>query len=119
MRRAGRSYAVREPVVVSPEVAGALRQRRPVVALETTLAAHGFPPGQGLAVGQDCEERIRGGGAVPATVAVLDGAVRVGLTAAELERVAAAGAEARKGGPRDLPACGVQGGVGATTARRT
>ena len=110
---------MREPVVVSPEVAGALRQRRPVVALETTLVAHGFPPGQGLAVGQECEERIRGGGAVPATVAVLDGAVRVGLAAAELERVVAAGAEARKVGPRDLAACAVQGAIGATTAGGT
>ena len=110
---------MREPVVVSPEVAGALRQRRPVVALETTLVVHGFPPGQGLAIGHECEERIRSGGAVPATVAVLDGAVRVGLTAAELERVVAAGAEARKVGPRDLAACAVQGAIGATTAGGT
>jgi pseudouridine-5'-phosphate glycosidase len=110
---------VKEPVVVSEEVAAALAQRRPIVALETTLVAHGFPAGDGLAVGRECEERIRARGAIPATVAVLDGAVRVGLTAGELERVAAAGAEARKVGPRDLAACAVQGAVGATTAGAT
>jgi pseudouridine-5'-phosphate glycosidase len=110
---------LKEPIVVSTEVAAALAQRRPVVALETTLVAHGFPEGAGLAVGRECEERVRATGGVPATVAVLDGAVRVGLTAEELERVASAGAEARKVGPRDLAACAVQGALGATTAGAT
>jgi pseudouridine-5'-phosphate glycosidase len=110
---------LKEPIVVSTEVAAALAQRRPVVALETTLVAHGFPEGAGLAVGRECEERVRAAGGVPATVAVLDGAVRVGLTAEELERVASAGAEARKVGPRDLAACAVQGALGATTAGAT
>jgi pseudouridylate synthase len=110
---------VNEPVVVSAEVAAALGQRGPVVALETTLVAHGFPEGDGLAVGRECEERVRAEGAVPATVAVLDGAVRVGLSAAELDRVATAGADARKVGPRDLAACAIQGAIGATTAGAT
>ena len=65
-----------ELVVVAEEVAEALRQRRAVVALETTIVAHGFPPGEGLEVGRECERRVRDAGAVPATVAVMDGAIR-------------------------------------------
>jgi pseudouridylate synthase len=110
---------VTEPVVLSPEVRQALDEGAAVVALETTIVAHGFPPGEGLAVGLDSELRIREAGAVPATVAVLDGALRVGLGQAELERVAAAGADARKAGPRDLAACIVRGEVGATTVGGT
>ena len=110
---------MRELLVVSHEVGDALRRRRPVVALETTLVAHGFPPPIGLEVGRDCERRVREAGAVPATVGVLDGAVRVGLSDAELERIAAGGLAARKVGPRDLAACAVQGAVGATTVGGT
>jgi pseudouridine-5'-phosphate glycosidase len=106
-------------LVVAEEVASALQDRRPVVALETTIVAHGFPLGQGLVVGRECEQRVRNVGAVPATVAVLDGAVRVGLSEGELERVATAGPEARKAGPRDLASCAVQGQVGATTVGGT
>jgi pseudouridine-5'-phosphate glycosidase len=105
--------------VVAPEVADALAADRPVVALETTIVAHGFPAGEGIAVGRECESRIRATGAVPATVAVLDGELRVGLTAEELERVAAAGATARKIGPRDLGLCVAQRALGATTVGGT
>jgi pseudouridine-5'-phosphate glycosidase len=108
-----------ELVRVSEEVAAALADGSPVVALETTIVAHGFPRGEGIAVGRECEERVRGGGAVPATVGVLDGAVRIGLSSAELERVAAAGTEARKAGPRDLAVCATQRAVGATTVGGT
>src|SRR5439155_11060530 len=103
-------------IEVSREVADELGRRGPVVALETTLVAHGFPPGEGLAVGLEAERRVREAGAVPATVGVLDGAVRIGLSAAELERFTD---EARKVGPRDLAACVVQGAVGATTVGGT
>jgi pseudouridylate synthase len=101
---------------LSREVEEAVHRRRPVVALETTLVAHGFPPGEGIAVGLEAEERVRAGGAVPATVGVLDGAVRVGLSADELARFTS---EARKVGPRDLAASAVQGAVGATTVGGT
>ena len=101
---------------VSDEVREALAARRAVVALETTLVAHGFPPGEGAAVGRESEDRVRDAGAVPATVGVLDGAVRVGLAAIELERF---GPDARKAGPRDLAACAVEGAVGATTVGGT
>jgi pseudouridine-5'-phosphate glycosidase len=103
-------------IQVSLEVSNALGRRGAVVALETMLVAHGFPAGEGIAVGLDAEQRVREAGAVPATVGVLDGAVRVGLTEAELERFTS---EARKVGPRDLAACVVQGAVGATTVGGT
>jgi pseudouridine-5'-phosphate glycosidase len=99
-------------IVVSDEV----READAVVALETTLVAHGFPPGEGVAVGLEAERRIREAGAVPATIGVLDGMIRVGVTADELERF---DVSARKVGPRDLAACAVQGAVGATTVGGT
>jgi pseudouridine-5'-phosphate glycosidase len=105
--------------LVAPEVADALAAGRPVVALETTIVAHGFPAGDGLEVGRECERRIRAAGAVPATVAVLDGELRVGLADEELDRVASAGAAARKVGPRDLGLCVAQGALGATTVGGT
>ena len=104
---------------ISEEVHEAKAAGRPIVALETTIVAHGFPPGEGLEVGKSCEARIRDAGAVPATVAVLDGALRIGLSSGELERVAAAGGAARKVGPRDIAPCIVQGGIGATTVGGT
>src|SRR6266508_978396 len=86
------------------------------VALETTLVAHGFPPGEGVEVGRRAEARVREAGAVPATVGVLDGRIRVGLSSDELERF---DASARKAGPRDLAVCAAQGLVGATTVGGT
>jgi pseudouridine-5'-phosphate glycosidase len=99
-------------IVISDEV----RDAKAVVALETTLVAHGFPPGEGIAVGLESERRVRAAGAVPATIGVLDGKIRVGLTANELERF---DAKARKAGPRDLATCVVQGALGATTVGGT
>jgi pseudouridylate synthase len=97
---------------VSEEVAGAIAEGRPVVALETTLVAHGFPAPEGIAVGLESERRVREAGALPATIGVFDGAIHIGLTAEELELFTP---DARKLGPRDLAACAVQGAVGATT----
>jgi pseudouridylate synthase len=105
--------------VLAGEVAEALAAGRPVVALETTLVSHGFPGGQGLAVALASEERVRAAGAVPATVGVLDGEVKAGLSAAELARFASAGGSARKAGARDLAACAAQGALGATTVGGT
>jgi pseudouridine-5'-phosphate glycosidase len=107
---------VRDLVSISGEVAGALERREAVVALETTLVAHGFPAGKGVEVALESERRVREAGAVPATVGVLDGRIRVGLDAGELERFDAG---ARKAGARDLAACAVQGAVGATTVSGT
>ena len=75
---------------IAPEIAEALAANGPVVALETTLVAHGFPTGEGLAVGPSREAAVRAAGAIPATIGVLDGEIRVGLTAEELTRFDAA-----------------------------
>ena len=72
---------------VADEVREALASRGAVVALETTLVAHGFPPGEGVEVGLESERQVRAAGAVPATVGVLDGEVRVGLTAEAAARL--------------------------------
>jgi pseudouridine-5'-phosphate glycosidase len=99
-------------IAISDEV----REAKAVVALETTLIAHGFPSGQGLAVALESERRVRAAGAVPATIGVLDGEIRIGLTPEELERF---DGTARKVGPRDLAVCATQGAVGATTVGGT
>jgi pseudouridine-5'-phosphate glycosidase len=101
---------------VADEVREALGAGGSVVALETTLVAHGFPPGGGVEVGLESERQVREAGAVPATVGVLDGEVHVGLTEEELGRF---GPFARKVGPRDLGAAAVQGAIGATTVGGT
>jgi pseudouridine-5'-phosphate glycosidase len=101
-----------ELVVVAEEVRAALDGGRPVVALETTLVAHGFPAPDGVGVGLESEAAVREAGAVPATIGVLDGTIRVGLGENDLARFTPA---ARKLGPRDLAACAVDGAVGATT----
>jgi pseudouridylate synthase len=101
-----------ELLVVADEVRDALARGKPVVALETTLVAHGFPPPLGVEVGLESDAAVREAGAVPATTGVLDGRIRVGLEREALERFTP---EARKVGPRDLAACAVQGAVGATT----
>jgi pseudouridine-5'-phosphate glycosidase len=106
-------------VSYSAEVQAALTSGQAIVALETTIVAHGFPAGEGLAVGLECEQRVRDAGAVPATVAVLDGALHVGLDDEELQRIAAAGSNARKVSPRDLAGCIVDGALGATTVGAT
>lgn len=104
---------------VTEEIALALQRGRPVVALETTLVSHGFSAGRGLQAALESEERVRTAGAVPATIGVLDGVIRVGLTGAELERFAAAGTNARKVGARDLAAAVIQGAIGSTTVGGT
>ena len=97
-------------------VAEEVREAAAVVALETTIVAHGFPPGEGVAVGLESERRIREAGSVPATIGVIEGEIRVGLTDDELERFTA---DARKLGPRDLAACVASGETGATTVGGT
>jgi pseudouridine-5'-phosphate glycosidase len=101
---------------MSEEVEAALSEERAVVALETTLVAHGFPAPAGIEVGLASEAAVRAAGAVPATIGVLDGKIVVGLAEVELGRFQQ---DARKLGPRDLAACAVQGAVGATTVGGT
>jgi pseudouridine-5'-phosphate glycosidase len=101
---------------VAEEVLAAQRDGRGVVALETTLVAHGFPPGEGVQVGLAAERAVRDSGSVPATIGILDGGIVVGLSEDELARF---DRSARKVGPRDLGAAVVQRAVGATTVGGT
>ena len=94
--------------VLSPEVADALSAGRPVVALESTLLAHGLPRPDNRAAADDVEAAVRAGGAVPATIAVLDGVPHVGLTADEVDRVCA-DPDLAKLGVRDLPVAAALG----------
>ncbi|MFJ9735284.1 pseudouridine-5'-phosphate glycosidase [Streptomyces sp. NPDC101171] len=105
-------------LVVSEEVRDALDVRRPVVALESTIIAHGLPRPRNLAVALELEDVVRQAGAVPATVAVLDGRPRVGLDKGQLERVANEDG-IRKLGHRDLPLAVAAGASGATTVSAT
>lgn len=104
--------------MVSEEVREALDTNVPVVALESTIISHGLPRPRNLAVAMELEALVRSGGAVPATIAVLDGRAHVGLTKAELERVAG-DPEMRKLGHRDLAPALATGASGATTVSAT
>lgn len=103
---------------LADEVADALRDGRPVVALESTIVAHGLPRPRNLEVAVALEQQLRAREVVPATIAVLDGRVRVGLDAAELERVATSPA-VTKASVRDLPVVVATGGDAATTVAST
>ncbi|MET9169517.1 pseudouridine-5'-phosphate glycosidase [Streptomyces misionensis] len=105
-------------LVVSEEVREALGSGRPVVALESTIIAHGLPRPRNLRVALELEEAVRGEGAVPATVAVLDGRPLIGLDKAQLERVANEDG-IRKLGHRDLPLAVAARASGATTVSAT
>ncbi|GGZ30657.1 pseudouridine-5'-phosphate glycosidase [Streptomyces poonensis] len=105
-------------LMVAEEVREALRARRPVVALESTIIAHGLPRPRNLAVARELEEAVRREGAVPATIAVLDGRPRVGLDKTQLERIANEDG-IRKLGHRDLPLAVASGASGATTVSAT
>ena len=80
---------VKARLVVSPEVAEAVAAGRPVVALETTVVTHGLPAPLGVQTAAAMQDLVRVGGVLPALIGILEGQVRVGLTAAELERLAA------------------------------
>jgi pseudouridylate synthase len=103
---------------IAPEVADALAGGRPVVALESTLVSHGLPRPRNLEVARDVEAAVRRGGAVPATLALLGGEVRVGLDDEALEAVAS-GDDVVKCGVRDLAPLAARRGSGATTVAST
>lgn len=105
-------------LVVSDEVQTAVTERRPVVALESTIIAHGLPRPRNLQVAKELEAVVREEGAVPATIAVLDGRPHVGLDKEQLERVANEDG-IRKLGHRDLPLAVATGASGATTVSAT
>jgi len=103
-------------IEIAPEVAAALAAGRPVVALETSIVGQGLPAPHNLRAALECEAAIRDEGGVPATVAVLDGKLRVGLTQADLERIAG---HSRKVSSRDLGPALARGEAGATTVAAT
>jgi len=103
---------------VADAVAQALREGRAVVALETTLVTHGLPAPEGLAAARELEQIVRSAGAVPATIGALDGGLIVGLSPAELERLAAEPG-VRKLNPSNLAATLALGRAGSTTVAAT
>jgi pseudouridine-5'-phosphate glycosidase len=105
-------------VLIHPEVSAALTERRPVVALESTIISHGLPRPDNLRIAREIENAVREGGAVPATIAVLDGQPRIGLDDAALNRVANDPA-VTKVSVRDLAVAAAYGAVGATTVAAT
>ncbi len=106
--------------VISDEVARALRDGAPVVALESTIISHGFPYPANLECALRAEEIVREGGAVPATIAILGGSVTVGLDAAQIEHLAKAGPErVSKASRRDIATLVARGEDGATTVAGT
>jgi pseudouridylate synthase len=106
------------PLTFAPEVADALARGLPIVALESTIITHGMPWPQNLAMAQQVEQDIRDAGAVPATIAVMDGAIQVGLDGARLERLAQT-PDALKLSRADLAVALASGATGATTVAAT
>ncbi|MGN6378675.1 MAG: pseudouridine-5'-phosphate glycosidase [Gaiellales bacterium] len=104
-------------LTIAPEVERALIRSEAVVALESSLVAHGLPADIGPGVARESERRVREAGAIPATIAVIDGTVHVGLEDGHLDRLAHG--EVRKLGPRDLAAGVISGGCGGTTVAGT
>ncbi|SEM85176.1 pseudouridine-5'-phosphate glycosidase [Palleronia pelagia] len=105
-------------MIQSDEVADALRNGAPIVALESTIITHGMPWPQNLEVARRVEDTVREGGAVPATIAVIDGTLHVGLTDAQLEDLAQRDGVAKLS-RADIAACMATGGTGATTVAAT
>jgi pseudouridine-5'-phosphate glycosidase len=103
---------------MTAEVERALIRSQPVVALESSVIAQGLPPDIGPAAAREAQQRVRDAGAIPATIAVLDGAVRVGLDDTAIDRLAHED-DVRKVGGRDLATCAVSGQSGATTVAGT
>ena len=105
-------------IVLSEEVREARAANRPIVALESTIITHGLPAPRNLELAREVEAAVRAEGAVPATVAVLGGALRVGLSAGEVEALASATGVAKLS-RADIAACIATGGTGSTTVAAT
>ncbi len=105
-------------ITLDPAVAEALDGGHPIVALESTIIAHGMPYPANLETALQVEQAVRDGGAVPATIAVLDGRLRVGLDQGQIERLAT-DSEIGKASVRELPGLIARGASGATTVAAT
>ena len=104
---------------VAPEVAQALREGRPVVALESTIISHGMPYPKNVETALRVEQTIRDHGAIPATIAIIGGRLKTGLSRDEIEHLGKAGRAVAKASRRDLPALVARGADGATTVATT
>ena len=104
---------------VNPEVAAALAAGKPVVALESTIISHGMPYPQNVETALNVEKVIRDNGAVPATIAILGGRLKAGLTPEEIEYLGKTGQAVTKASRRDLPVIVAKGLDGATTVTTT
>ena len=104
---------------LSPEVAQALKEHKPVVALESTIISHGMPYPQNVETALKVEQIVRDNGAVPATIAVIGGRLKAGCTPAEIEHLGKAGAGVAKASRRDLAVLVARGADGATTVTTT
>ncbi|HEX2903998.1 MAG TPA: pseudouridine-5'-phosphate glycosidase [Jatrophihabitans sp.] len=107
-----------EHVQVHPEVADALAENRPVVALESTIISHGLPRPDNLEIARQIEQAVRDGGAVPATIAVVNGQPHIGLDDAALSAIAGR-EDVVKVSVRDIATVAARGGLGATTVAST
>ncbi|KAJ7954731.1 Pseudouridine-5'-phosphate glycosidase [Quillaja saponaria] len=115
----GRENSVGGLIKVAPGVSEALSLGRAVVALESTIISHGMPYPQNLKTAKEVEAIVKENGAVPATIAILDGIPCVGLSAEELEKLAILGTKAQKTARRDVAHVVANGGNGATTVSAT
>lgn len=104
---------------IAPEVQAALQAGKPVVALESTIISHGMPYPQNVQTALQVEAEVRQAGAVPATIAILNGRLKAGLSAAEIEALGQAGRAVVKVSRRDIPFMVAQGRMGATTVAST
>ncbi len=106
-------------LVVSDEVKEALEQNKPVVALESTIISHGMPYPQNVETALKVEQIIRDNGAIPATIAIINGQMRAGLSADEIDYLGKKGREVAKVSRRDLPVIIAEKKDGATTVTTT
>ena len=104
---------------ISPEVKAALAGGKPVVALESTIISHGMPYPQNVETAMNVEKIVRENGAVPATIAIIGGKLKVGLSAEEIEYLGKKGYDVTKASRRDLPVLVARGEDGATTVATT
>ena len=104
---------------ISPEVQAALKEHKTVVALESTIISHGMPYPQNVETALNVEKIIRENGAVPATIAIIGGRLKAGLSKEEIEHLGKAGTAVTKASRRDLPVLCAKGMDGATTVATT
>ncbi|KAL7318995.1 hypothetical protein PS15m_002172 [Mucor circinelloides] len=118
-KRGFHAFPIAKNFVITPEIKTAIDRKGPVVALESTIISHGMPYPQNVETAKAVENIIREQGAIPATIALLDGKVHIGLTDETLEHLGKIGSKAQKTSRRDLSVVLSQKRAGATTVAST